>query len=333
MTAAPLPSDEVARLETPRSYDMLDDVQERSLDALCRLAAKLLDVPIVLVSLIDRDRQVFSVNLGLDVRETPRDQAFCAHAILQDDVMVVEDAAADGRFADNPLVIGDPRIRFYAGAPLRAPDGHALGTFCAIDRQPRQFSEAQRLALADLGRTVMTVIEMRRSLQQMRALAVTDGLTGLANRSGFLAETGRAIAIARRHGEAFGLLMFDCDHFKAVNDRHGHAEGDALLHFLGQSLAQAVRTEDVAARLGGDEFAVLLHGCGEAETRFAGARLFATLRDGLATRPWPVSISLGGVGFTTAPADAAAALASVDRAMYDAKETGRDRAVFHAGAA
>ena len=161
--AQPVPQDDEARrLRALQSYAVLDTESEQAYDDLTALAAQVLGVPIALVSLIDSDRQWFKSKVGLDVCETPRSQAFCDHAIRGHGVMVVPDATLDPRFADNPLVRGDPQIRFYAGAPLLNPEGEALGTLCIIDRQPRAFGEHQRATLALLSRQVMAQLELRK---------------------------------------------------------------------------------------------------------------------------------------------------------------------------
>ena len=161
--ALPLPpDDEARRLRALRSYEVLDTPVEQAYDDLTALAAQALGVPIALVSLIDTDRQWFKSHLGLEARETPRSMAFCDHAIRLREVMVVPDATLDPRFADNPLVTGEPHIRFYAGAPLVNAEGQALGTLCVIDRQPRAFDERQRATLTMLSRQVMAQLELRK---------------------------------------------------------------------------------------------------------------------------------------------------------------------------
>jgi diguanylate cyclase (GGDEF)-like protein/PAS domain S-box-containing protein len=162
MRPAPLPADESARLADLASFAVLDTPAEEEYDALARLAAHICGTPISLVSLIDLDRQWFKAKHGLAAAETPRDLAFCAHAIHQPEVFVVPDAAADERFAGNPLVAGDPHIRFYAGAPLTTRAGHAVGTLCVIDRTPRALTPAQLEALRTLARQVVANLELRR---------------------------------------------------------------------------------------------------------------------------------------------------------------------------
>ena len=146
---------------------MLDTPEEDEFDDIARLAAHICGTPIALVSLVDAKRQWFKARVGVEARETPRDMAFCAHAILGSDTLVVGDAAKDERFAENPLVTGDPLIRFYAGAPLITPMGHALGTLCAIDRRPREMEPSALDALAALARQVVVILEHRRVSAQL----------------------------------------------------------------------------------------------------------------------------------------------------------------------
>jgi GAF domain-containing protein len=174
---ASLPTNEAERLAALKDYHILDTEIEQTYDDITTLAAHICQAPIALVSLVDETRQWFKSRVGVDQQQTPREFAFCAHAILQQEPFIVNDATKDRRFADNALVTREPHIRFYAGIPLTNSEGLALGTLCVIDRQPRQLSDAQQTALQALSRQVMALLELRRisarlaeALEQVKTL-------------------------------------------------------------------------------------------------------------------------------------------------------------------
>lgn len=164
---APIPKDEIKRLNVLWQYDVLDTVPEDVFDDLANLAAHICEAPVALISLIDEKRQWFKSRVGISVKETSRDVSFCAHAILQDGLLTVSDASKDPRFSDNPLVTGTQHIRFYAGMPLRSPDGYALGTLCVIDNIARKLRPEQKQALRLLARHVETQLELRRHAKEL----------------------------------------------------------------------------------------------------------------------------------------------------------------------
>ncbi len=166
MSAPPL-GQEKTRLKVLWQYEVLDTVPEEVFDDLTELAARICEAPIALISLVDETRQWFKSKVGTTVNETSRDVSFCAHAIRQSELFIVPDATKDERFANNPLVRSDPKIRFYAGAPLITPDGYALGTLCVIDKVPRELRPDQKQALTILARHVVSQLELRRRSREL----------------------------------------------------------------------------------------------------------------------------------------------------------------------
>ena len=234
-----------------REYDILDTLPEDSYEDITHLASEVCRTPISAVSLIDRDRQWFKSKVGLGVQETERDVAFCAHAILQADLLIVPDARADERFADNPAVTGEPRIRFYAGAPLVTPKGDVLGTLCVIDSVKRTLSEGQARALRALSRQVMAQLELRRHVAEQKryrklleeansrleTASLTDDVSGFYNTRFLHQYLDRCLQPGPAVAGSLSLVFFDMDGFKQVVDTHGHLLGAKVL----KEVAQAVR--------------------------------------------------------------------------------------------
>jgi diguanylate cyclase (GGDEF)-like protein/PAS domain S-box-containing protein len=509
MPAASLPENESERLAALERYDVLDTAPEPAFDDIVALAALICGTPIALITLVDQARQWFKAKVGIDAPQTPRDVAFCAHALLEpNDLLVVPNAMEDSRFADNPFVTGTPAIRFYAGAPLVTHDGFSLGTLCAVDRVPRDLTPIQRGALQALARQVISQLELRRALhertlaeaaaryseakfhamleamqeglilqdadamiqvcnasaerilgltaaqmqgrdsldpcwhtihedgspfpgnthpvpvclrdgkpkrdvimgvhkpdgklnwiavnatpmfrdgeaqpyaalatfaditqrklteelleQQMkrindysvmlelqtleleaqkreleaantllRALATTDGLTGLANHRHFQERLGEEFRRAQRYGIPLSLIMLDVDQFKQYNDSFGHPAGDLVLKRVGNLLTQTVRETDLAARYGGEEFAVLLP-----ETQREGAEALAErIRVAVAEAEWDkrdITVSVGVASHQVISENAADLVEQADQALYTSKTNGRNRvSVFGARA-
>ena len=245
------PVNEKERLHDLRSLNILDTSSEERFDRLTRMAKRMFGVDIALVSLVDENRQWFKSKAGLDACETGRDISFCGHAILGNEIFLIEDAPKDERFHDNPLVTGPPNIRFYAGAPLRYMNGNKLGTLCLIDSQPRTLSEEDLDMLRDLA-------EMAEGELNAIQLATIDDLTKISNRRGFVALAQNSLSLCARQQSPVSLVFLDLDKFKPINDTHGHAEGDHVLVTFAELMRESFRDSDVFARIGGDEFVVLL---------------------------------------------------------------------------
>lgn len=261
MPAPPLPQNEAERLTILRSYAVLDTASDALLDEIVALAATLTGCPIALVSLVDAERQWFKARYGFGLSETPRESAFCAHAILDPDhPLIVADATQDPRFADSPLVTGPDAIRSYLGVPLLSAEGLPLGTLCVLDRAPLHHTDRMVATVTTLAQSVAVNLELRRALLRTRELALTDALTGLPNRRKVL----DVLAQLAADRQVATVISIDLDHFKEVNDAEGHEAGDTLLRAAARRLRAVVRGGDVVARVGGDEFVVVLQGVDDA---------------------------------------------------------------------
>ncbi|GAB5461990.1 diguanylate cyclase [Hoeflea alexandrii] len=456
----PLPAQETERLEKLRSYKLLDSLPEEAHVRITRLAAKTFNVPIAAISLIEGDRLWFKAHIGNAYNEISRKLTFCAHAICQDKVFVVEDATKDPRFSDNPYVTGAPHLRFYAGAPLRASGGLNLGTVNILDTKPRTITDDERESLADLAAMVIDSFEMRQLLNRANAaerrfidameslpngfvlydkddrlvicneryreiyaesakyivpgasfeeiirngvengqypdaigneeawiaerlemhqnpgepieqhlpgdtwlrvqerrtsegglvgfrfditelkrqerelirLAWTDSLTDAMNRHRFMDLAGKEIERTKRRDGELSLLLLDADHFKQINDKYGHAAGDAILKGLVERWTRSLRSHDLIGRIGGEEFSILLP-----EANAANAiRTANRLRKEIAEVPFAfegqllrVTVSIG-VATLAAGEDLPSLMQRADRALYRAKEAGRDEVIASA---
>ncbi|WP_438969884.1 diguanylate cyclase domain-containing protein [Methylophaga sp.] len=286
------PANDKSRVFTLRSLDLLDTNKEERFDRLTRLAMRIFEVPIALVSLVDENRQWFKSCQGLSISETSRDVSFCGHAILGDDAFVIQDTHQDPRFDDNPFVINEPYIRFYAGYPITYVEGTKLGTLCLIDHKPRHFSQREKLILKELAELVEHEIHATQ-------IATMDELTEIYNRRGFLSAANQALNLCRRESVPVSLVFLDLNKFKQVNDNFGHEEGDNVLKQFAENLKQVSRQTDILGRIGGDEFVLLLPNALDAEVekillRFAD--LIEEVNQAL-TLDYRIAYSYGSVTF------------------------------------
>jgi diguanylate cyclase (GGDEF)-like protein len=325
VTKCPIPENESERLRAVRSYDILDTPPEVEFDTLTRVATHAFNAPAGVIGLMDSDRLWFKSQIGLGVPQLDRQIAFCAHAIMRpDEPLVVEDLLNDRRFEKNPLVTQVPNLRFYAGAPLIDHNGYALGTIAVVDTQPRKFSESERAALRDLSTLVITVLDSRHRANLLGRLAMTDHLTGLANRAQFQRTLSSEIAYARRTGEPFTVFYMDLDDFKEVNDSFGHAAGDEVLCEVARRMANQVRAEDLLARLGGDEFGVFMRPSVEDPAESLAKRIVDVVSAPIILSTGDkvsVGISIGIATYTDSIGSLAALLAQADKALYEDKRT------------
>lgn len=312
--------DELGRLAALQRYAVLDTPPEEPFDKLTKLVQKVLGVPIAAVSLLDAKRLWFKSIAGLSVCEAPREISFCAYAIHSAEPLVIPDMEKDPRFVANPLVTGEPWVRSYLGIPLITPDGYNLGALCAIDTKARAFDDSQIAVMQSFASLVMNELELRQ-------IAMSDGLTGAMSRRGWVQAAERELARAQRYGTEAAVIVLDVDHFKMVNDVHGHPAGDAVLRSLTQVCLEEMRDSDVLGRLGGEEFAILLP-----ETGTAGAAEVAErLRDRIAATPVAVdgtslriTASFGIASLRPGITSVEGWLAAADALLYEAKASGRN---------
>jgi diguanylate cyclase (GGDEF)-like protein len=319
--AADLDDLDVERLEALDRYDLLDTPPEPQFDRIVRLTKDIFDIPMAVVSVIDGHRQWYKASEGLAGTEVPVRDTFCRYTILDAEPLVIPDAAKDGRFAENPTVTTAPHIRFYAGAPLTTPDGHNIGTVCALDTKPREFDEREKRILETLAEMVMHELELRRCIN-------IDVLTQALSRRAFAEAAQKAVAHAFRHDHKLSCVVFDIDRFKAINDTYGHAAGDVVLAGVAKACRERLRESDLIGRIGGEEFAVLLAHADAAEAHHVAEELREAIQKldfEVGSRRIGATASFGVAEKVFSTPDFGTLVARADTAMYAAKRDGRNR--------
>lgn len=346
--------DEAARQAALDAYAILDSGPEQAFDDIVRLAVTLCGVSAAAISLIDHGRVWFKAQIGVDQSQVPRELSLCSHAIdAPRRTLVIEDLDADPLPAARRRRINGRPPRFYAGVPLCSPDGHPLGTLSVADVVPRQLAPAQIAGLELLARQTQHLLELRRLMldqgkllsareaaaqraeqaradlqrrhEELQATASRDPLTGLLNRAAMeelLADTLQRDASQR---PPYTLLLLDIDHFKLVNDMHGHLAGDQALRAVADAITQSIRKSDIAVRFGGEEVVVYLPG-----TALDGASEVAhRIRERIARAglPFPITVSIGIAAGDPARHTPEQTFYRADQALYRAKAGGRDRVV------
>ncbi|MEG3191689.1 sensor domain-containing diguanylate cyclase [Lysobacter sp. D1-1-M9] len=344
-------ADEQRRQDALDEYELLDSAREQAYEDIVKLAVMLCEVPAAAISLIDRDRLWHKARIGLAVDETAGRDTICEHALREPGrLLVVEDVARDPRFTKLSLKLGDHPLRFYAGMPLRSPDGHVLGTLCVMDAVPRSLDAAQREGLEVLARQTQHLFELSRYAREQRRLLIEreaisqrleasradlqrrhdklqysasrDPLTGLLNRAALAQLRAAPGELARLQQAPYSLMLIDVDRFKQVNDRHGHLLGDRALRAVADAVAASIREGDLAVRYGGEEFLVVLP-----NTRLADAAEVAERvrqRVLLAPLPFALTVSIGLAGGEPGCDTPERVFDRADQALYRAKAGGRN---------
>ena len=328
---------------------MLDTPPEESFDRLTRLAAKLIDAPATFVSLVDHNRDFYKSAYGFGeplatVRQL-EGRSFCHYAITTNGPLVLDDVTQELVFCDVPTVqsLG---VRAYIGIPLVTEDGQVVGSFCAIDFKPKHWTERDIDILTDLAHSTMREIELRTLVRasastnlqlveqikrvnelnhQLELLSTTDPLTGVKNRRAFEISLTQELAVVKRRSTALSLIVVDADHFKKINDTHGHAAGDVALQSIASLLTKSARDIDIVARIGGEEFAIILP---DSEACSA-LKVAERMRLAIQNDAWPfmpLTVSIGTATLLNQE-DAGNLLRRADKAMYLAKANGRNRVV------
>lgn len=342
MITYPLQKFESVKTEIEQRYRILDGSAAYDTNHMARTVALGFRVPMVIAALNERYRAWFSSSHGISKELTEPVHNLCSLANLADRMFQVEDMASDDYFSDEDVVKALPHLRFFAGVPLTDPNGKRFGTLCLLDDKPRVLDEAEARLLKSFGGLLSNDICVRSAGRyavrdlilaeedkcSLYDLAVTDSLTGALNRRAFFHLTERETARASRHDKPLSAVLLDIDHFKKVNDVHGHPAGDDVIATLARTLAKEVREEDYLGRLGGEEFGLILP---ETTTGQAVA-LCNRLRQKIKTLTFlgeggsfAITTSFGVAEVFPGEKNVHPALERADRALYQAKRNGRDR--------
>jgi diguanylate cyclase (GGDEF)-like protein len=334
------PDNEKERLESLQKLNILDTPLEERFERITRMVCETLNVPISSFTIIDEGRQWFKSIQGLPGTESDLGLSFCSHVILGDEIMIIDDATKDARFATNPLVTGDPNITFYAGCPVHAPDGHKIGSLCAVDSKVRTLTPEQLQTLRDLAGVIEAELRAKvlspsqagliENLDSDRLLKMTDPLTRLWNSHGAHALLDREWRDAIENQKSICLVKADIDYFKRINGAYGRAAGDKVLKNVSRQILSILRAEDVLARVDDNAFLLILPGVQpEAlpaileHIRLSVAMKAIALDDGNLIN---TSMSFGAVAVTPEAGSVPEAyIGMADKALTKAKNNGRDR--------
>lgn len=339
----PPPRFEQQKNEVLQRYRILNGTQVHVADQIARTASQVFGVPMVIASLNERYRNWYRSAHGVPETHLAPLTEFCIQANLSQTAFAVTDVRTDPHFAGDPVVAGRPGITFFAGAPLRDPEGKRFGTLCLLDSQPHEFP-IERLRLLESFAGIVSqdicvrsaarycvrdLIEAEHDKCGLFDMAMTDPLTKALNRRAFYRLAEREVLRAARHGKSLAAMMIDIDHFKKVNDVHGHSVGDEVLARMVSCITKVVRDEDLLGRVGGEEFAMVLPETDAPRALALANRIRAAvnaLEFHAGTGDFQITLSVGISEPGFADLDILPALERADRALYCAKQNGRNRA-------
>lgn len=327
------------KLANLHSLDPFYTPLEERFERITRLARRALNVPIAAITVVHGDRQWFKSVSGWQVTELPMTRSLCAEVIREGRQMVVPDTLEDLYMMSSPLVCKAPKIRFYAGFPIRDSEGKTIGTFCVMDLKPRKPDPDFAATLSDLGdmaQRELFSVELSNAqsalvskLGEARRQAMFDPLTRLWNRRGATDLLNSALKEAQKYNHSLGICLADIDNFKQVNDQFGHQVGDQVLRRVAGSIVASVRPQDIVCRWGGEEFLVIVHDIDEKGCMAIGERICEGMRSlPIHTRGGSVAASISiGVAMRTRgdPVSPEGLIALADAALYQSKRDGRDR--------
>lgn len=344
MKAPIKPIDEKERLASLKSLKILDTPINQYFEKITRITQALFKVPIVAISLVDDERQWFKSIIGIDVCETSREISFCGHAILQDDIFIINDALKDERFVDNPLVIDEPKIRFYAGFPVRSDSGYKIGTLCIIDRRPRKYSSKELSPLIDLASLVgeelrnhkqsYAQVSLLKELDEVKRNSYIDNLTRAWNRGAIEGILFKQILLSKSHNEIFGVIFFDIDNFKRINDTYGHNVGDNVIRQTSKLALSCLRENDALGRWGGEEFLIIINSSKPNVIKAVAQRVLSKISNTsilVESEEINFTVSMGVMAVSPleqGDLDSESVIEQVDKALYRAKQTGKNKIVM-----
>jgi diguanylate cyclase (GGDEF)-like protein len=343
-------TEEGARIAALRALGMLDTPAEDRFDRITGMAKRLFGAHAAMITLVDADRQWYKSSTSDSVETRTEAWSFCANAVQSTGPLIVDDASKHPVYSQNPIVASAPHIRFYAGVPLAAPDGHQIGTLCIIDRRARQLSLAEIDDLIELARSAESELQVRalsaaqlqlvNELSATRELARVDPMLRTWTRDAIEKILDIELAQKRKDGGQLGIALVDVDRFKSINDTHGHHAGDATLKEIATRIRSSTRSTDALGRYGGDEFLLVFADVDRPTLEIICEKIrqrAAAEECQWGNARWRPSITAGAVhvdfALVQAPVDRMDLIAAADRALYEAKHAGRDcvRVAIHAG--